>query len=267
MKRVPTLLTTALALLNFSTPGVADEQQGEPLCEQQPAGLEVSECLSPNAADVGWRCIAQLSDAAQQCPEAPPNWTVRRLFDTPGIVDAPPLPIGLEGFCAFETTLNEPQPCAALDNGQFVSIDADNMAVIALGSSLQSLSGKAFRDHFLLAAGQAPVPVADNLPGPAPVRITIADTQVSSMTPWLEPSSRSGHGHSLVHMARDLVCHDTTDCGIEITSELALPYTCFERAECAALVAAGACNDVRGCPDYVQGGFLGTPVTVAEAIH
>ncbi|MEM9056235.1 MAG: hypothetical protein AAGD86_02085 [Pseudomonadota bacterium] len=244
-----------------------DEAGDDPLCVQQPAGLDVDSCLEADDADIAWRCVAQLVDPEQACPAAPPNWNVRRLFATPGIDDSPPLPRGLRGFCAFETTLSQPQPCAALDSPQFVAVDADSMAVVALADSLQSLSSEALREHFLLAAGQAAVPVAGNDAGPPPVRIAIADTQASSATPWLEPSSRSGHGHALVHMARDLVCRDATNCGVEVTTELALPYTCFERAECDALVAANACSDVRGCPDPQNGGFLGTPVTVAEAIH
>ncbi len=228
------------------------------LCDDPDATIAAEPCLKTQDAETPWRCIGRLANANSNCPLAPAGWSQNKLFD---IADQP-LPDGLGEYCVYDRTSGGGGSCADLQQLPLTQLDADVMVAVGMAGqagTLKDLVAAPLRDHFYAQAGQPGTYPVDSNPK---VRIGIIDSQVDSLQPFVEPQSLSPHGHTLAHMARDLVCLDGQNCGIEVTATLGLPYTCFEEAECLAL-----CGSPNGCPDPIGGGFVGTPSSVATAIR
>ncbi len=260
MTKTRKISRTALCIAWLSgAAGALDTVSAQGLCDDPDASIATEPCLDTQDAQTRWRCIGRLADADNACPLAPAGWTRSKLFEIAG----QPLPAGLGEFCLYDRTSGgSDESCADLQQLPLSQLDADVMVAVGMAGpagTLKELVATPFRDHFYAQAGRPGTYPVDSNPK---VRIGIVDTQVDSLQPFLEPQSLSPHGHTLLPMARDLVCLDGPNCGIEVTTTLGLPYTCFEEAECLAL-----CGAPNGCPDPVGGGFVGTPSSVAAAIR
>jgi hypothetical protein len=179
------------------------------------------DCLLPEDADTPSRWLGRLpdQDSGDPCPGVQGGgWIVSKLF----AIGQDPLPPGLAGYCLYERN-------GAMGPPQVVGLEAlnpDSMSVTYSGA-LEDLVWAAYREQFLEQAGiagAAAVPPG----GPSAVRLAVVDSQVTSGTPYSDPPSTSPHGFALVNMARDLACRDAPDCGIHVTSNLALAFTCTD---------------------------------------
>jgi len=142
----------------------------------------------------------------------------------------------LERFCVYEIKSRHkglgkvPFPPAV--STDLVRFDQD-CAILSpsAGMILNPTSRGLLLDHFLRQVGRAGVwPVFDEKPE---VRLAFLDTHPTNKTDEdiLHVKSyrpRSWHGHTMVQIARDLVCTLNGPCAAQVTTQLALPIVRFD---------------------------------------
>jgi hypothetical protein len=221
------------------------------------ASVEVDPPIDAGEARAFWRWIGLRSEVGAPCPPAE-GWASGPLFALPDT----PLPPGLAPYCLYELPPDASASPALVNNltglvtaGVLTAVQPDAMAVAAEGV-LEELLGDPLSQHFLEEAGQ---PVAATWPRPAKaVRLAFVDTQPTRETdPETFVDFASGHGFALVTMAKQLLCAGTTgDCAAQVTSRLALAFTCFDRI-----------TNLSSCRRDSSGGWIGLQSDVATALR
>ncbi len=201
-----------------------------------------------------WRWVGITPEGAGSCPvpDSRPGfdpWTVRRLFDPGGGGQIPP---GLQAFCLYENP-GVADAAAVRDlllGGALTDLGSDCMAIAPLGE-LEDQTWSPLAGHFLLQAGQSPLPVTA---GP-PTRLALLDSGATREADAERFPGNSPHGWTLANMAADLLCDGGT-CRADVTSQLALPWLSFDRKS----RSASQLNEV-------DGGFVGTLGDLAQALR
>ncbi|MEO1574543.1 MAG: hypothetical protein AAFU65_06235, partial [Pseudomonadota bacterium] len=230
-------------------------------------------CTSPpltsDIADLPGRCIGVLPPGAGTvCPEiSPADWDVAPLFPTlrtnPGAGIAVPLADHMARYCVYDRKPGGSGDCSVIAaRGDSIvpgfQIESATMAAaVQGGGALASLFKPALQAHFLEQAGQLSVPFSDD----DPVRLSIIDT-MNIVGSRIAAGTQEVplHADALRRFGSALVSGPAVDLSLGI----ALPFNCFKAETCLAL-----CGDTEGCPDQVglQTGFLGSPESVARAVH
>ncbi len=202
--------------------------------------------VTPTEADLDWRWIALKEDPDGACPPVP-AWIGEPLFEVPGepIHCVPP---PLRPPCVYTFSGSGPVPMRAIDElNNAPGLDCRHRTRMAVSPASgpptrAGLPTKSLEDDlagcFLGAAGG----IQSGSGQPPSIRLAFLDTAptmeqnpacmlTGSCTPppLPEPQPPSLHGPTLGAFADALLCGDAAACGVEVTSQLALPYKDFER--------------------------------------
>ena len=225
--------------------------------------------LQKDVADLPGRCIGILPPGAgSTCPNLIPlDWDVGSMFGRlsvdPAIGVSAPLADHMARYCVYDRLPGRTSDCDALAErgGQvlpgLIIEPATMAAAVQGGDSLESLYKPALQAQFLEQAGQLTTPI-DVSPS---LRLAIIDTMriQSSQQRNTGSTTMPLHGDALRRFASALMTGD-----VQVDAGIALPFNCFRPETCLAL-----CGDTEGCVDDqgLQTGFLGSPESVARAIH
>jgi hypothetical protein len=217
---------------------------------------EVDAPINTGEARTFWRWVGLRPPSGNPCPGAE-GWQSSQLF----ALDDTPLPPGLSRFCLYQlpdgvtVTLPRVQQLFALVNaGQLQRVQPDSMALSAEGV-LEDRTWPSLQSHFLEQAGQ---PQIASWPGTQDsVRLAIVDTQpTNEVAPEQFTDYGSAHGFALTTLARQLLCSGPAGCGAQVTSRLALAFTCFDRL-----------TNLSACRRDAEGGWFGLQSDLALAIR
>ncbi len=235
--------------------------------------LVVGPPLDPRGAYVNWRRVGVLRGGNRKCPPAPPGWRQESLLDlkpytkpdlyiysrqVPDTLDRQVSPrdqallrkLGLDRFCAYTAETDPPEPYQDPPGLKTVK---DRMAVSISGppEPLHQQVAPALIRQFQEQTGASSLRLQQ---GQEPtVRITFIDSEPTGDLWPFQARAGSQHGHTLMHLARELVCSSASGppCAATLRSHRALNYRSVAPFE--------------STPDG-HGGFAGTILELANAI-
>lgn len=248
--------TLVSASVVTSLPGCVSPPHDPAPHDPAPPGVSsLSAVYSPAPGCTGRRWVGVLPSASLTCPapSASADWTVSRVFPTSA-------PNELARYCLY--TWNHSADPDASDIGALHSstspvngLSEDCVVVGPLTGEeeeVNALLRPMLADAlFRAAGGLEQLPAVKRGVELGRVRIAVADT-----SPWSDgaeiPLGNSHHGYSVGWIAQNLACPDGPDassCRAHVTTHLALPRLTNRKI------------------DLVNGGYFGTPVELARAIH
>ncbi len=223
--------------------------------------MTLTAAQGPAAAEGGsppltnWRWLGVRADPALRCPDPGGSWVSTATFSTTSPKLAP--------YCTF--TFIDARPVTAADlallqqlvPGQLDELAADVMGLGSFGPAVPANLWQPLYAHFLKQAGHTELA---EIAGYSPVRLAVLDTHPTADADPHHLPSNSPHGYTLLNMAHRALCEHrdplVTDCVVQLTSQLALSYVSYDPDDPSASVQ-----------DLVMGGYVGTLVDLAQAIH
>ena len=181
--------------------------------------IYLEEFPDPENAMISNQIVAIRAQGLEFCPKPYlGDWQISQALDDIGGVQSP----DSSPVCFYQGE-DVSQIDALVNDGLLVRYGMNMAAVVGAGTEV--LKPKIWRPllaHFESQAGKVPLTL---IPGTPKVRLAVIDTvPTQDQKPWQVPG-RSGHGHSLINMAKNLLCSTPAgDCISHLTSRLALTY-------------------------------------------
>ncbi len=232
-------LTTALCLsATTAHPGNAES-------------IYLEDFPDPAGAMLSNEIVAIMAPGLTDCPPPQGNWGADKALGKIGGVEPP----GSATVCVYKGD-DDPAFIQNLEDGGLLDrFGMDMLAVVPAAPEpvLKPLIWRPLLDHFESQAGKVPLFIAHGEPT---VWLSVIDTTPTrDKDPELYPG-RAGHGHSLLNMAKNLLCATPTgECISRLTSRLALAY----------YVDPDYPHDI--VRDVTSGGDFGSMLDLARAIH